>query len=294
MAASEVDMWIASRHRGFGLTVILCVTVAGLLLLRHPPCRANTCPEAALLLHVQPYSGSCETPLTDCHQIVRSTDDSGWHEFLIFFQIMDVGPWEGQGEIYLTGLDAVLTWPEAWECWEFDPCAGDFVVGPGQLDIAWYPRVYLRHSGMSSYCVPVWVGAEAGMQCGYPTGHCGDACLAHFEAPELLLTAPSGGVAEGTVRFWATHPANPTWLCPLTVDTHAPWCSGWIEPGAGYNAVVHVAADASELEPGTHETAIELTNSDQGASRCLPVVFTVGEPTPVSPMSWGRVKSIYR
>jgi hypothetical protein len=329
-------MWSPSRYSGFRFFVIVLTSVTGLLFLYHSPCGANIAPESALLLHVQPYSGSCETPLTKCDQIIRSTSADGPLEFLLFFMRGTYDPWPGE-EICLESLEwCVLAWPAGWQLLEFDPCAGTGrldpagsggvlhvhwseypasgetggivvvarlvmnVVGPGQLDIASSNGIVLRHDcyGSTFVSYPARVGAEAGMECGYVTPHCGyaeQACVAHFYVPELLLSAPVGGGAEDTVAFWATPPAG-VGLCPLTVEPHAPWCSGWIEP-AGNGALLHVTADASGLEMGTHETEIELVSSMgggyQGTSRCLPVEFTVEEPTSVLPMSWGHLKAAY-
>jgi hypothetical protein len=328
--------------------VILWASVGGLLPLLSDPCRADIAPESGLLAHVQPVSGSCETPITHCSQIIRSTTAEGPVEFLIFF-MRGAYSWEGEA-ICLVSLDNALSWPEAWQLVEFEPCWGigslnpngathalhlewwgygmdDVregvipvarlvmnVVGPGRLDIVGHygqnPVVlqllpYGYCSGPTFVTYPVQVYAEAGMRCGYISAHCGydeERCEAHFEVAELLLSAPSGGVADTSVTFYAY--ANLFIPCDMAVDTHAPWCAAWVDTSQNVTGQrLHVTADAVGLSPGTYETAIELS-SDWGppVARCLPVEFTVEEPI-VSVeeeqparwvVSWGRVKAFYR
>ncbi len=177
------------------------------------------------------------------------------------------------------------------------------VAGPGWLDfVSGWGQAELELDclyGSTFLTYPVQIGAEAGMQCGYVSAHCGyreNACLARFEVPELRLSASLGGAADSTVNFWAYQYYNPELLCSLDVDTHAPWCTAWIDPvyelGRAY---LHVAADASGLQPGIYETDIELSNTYWAVASCLPVQLDVGGgSTPVSPATWGRIKALYR
>jgi len=179
-------------------------------------------------------------------------------------------------------------------------------AGPGWLDLVpdWGPpggQVELQRncSGSTFTTYPVQIDAEAGMQCGYVSAHCGyreNACLAVFEVPELRLSVPLGGAADSTVGFWAYMWYNPELLCDLEVETHASWCTAWIDPLYEIGlAHLHVTADAAGLPPGMYETDIELSNAHHGVSRCLPVAFDVeGSPTAVWPASWGRIKALYR
>jgi hypothetical protein len=331
------------------VSVGLCMTVAGLFVLLPVLCRANIAPESGLLAHVQPVSGSCGTSITDCNQIVRSTVADGPIEFLVFF-MKGALSWPGE-EVCLQSLHNELSWPEAWQLVEFEPCGGGSgslapngsthpldlawfgssygigdvpggvipvarlvmnVVGPGRLDIvapSGQNQVTLRHNcyGSSFVTYPVEVYAEAGMQCGYVSPHCGyseSACQARFDASQLLLSALAGEVADSTVDFWATSWYNPDGLCPLTVETHASWCTGWIDPEYEFgHAHLHVVANAVALTPGTYATEVELSSANWGTARCLPVEFVVGDPATstvgenpaaISTVSWGRVKAIYR
>jgi len=147
--------------------------------------------------------------------------------------------------------------------------------------------------------------AEAGLDCGYVTAHCGfseDACLAAFDEPELLLSALSGGAAEDSIGFRADHPYVPDRVCPLTVEPGQPWCTAWIVPETQTpRATLHVRADAAGLEAGLYQADIMLYSDSWQAARCLPVILTVEEPTAMAEGrvrlavgNWGRIKSLYR
>jgi hypothetical protein len=187
------------------------------------------------------------------------------------------------------------------------------VSEPGRLDIvAGYQQnpVELRHSCYGSTFVthPVQVYAEAGMQCGYISWNCGHGeqgfeCEPFFAVPELLLSTPTGTQTIGTVDFWADPWLGSDHLCPVAIDTRAPWCTAWVdpvyEPG---DAHLQVMADAGGLTPGLYETEIEVSNDTWGVARCLPVELTVEETSatidenpPATPtMSWGEIKALYR
>jgi hypothetical protein len=173
------------------------------------------------------------------------------------------------------------------------------VVGEGRLGFSGPGEAVLRSDcqGPTFVTYPVQVFAEAGVQCGHLTAQCGwyTVCEPEFHHPELVLSAPTGGAADTTFSFlvaayWQT--------CSLVVDTHTPWCTAWVEPPNMAPWLLHVTADATGLPPGTYETAMEVISSSYGVSRCLPTTFIVEGTTatpPMSwPMSWGRVKSLYR
>lgn len=176
------------------------------------------------------------------------------------------------------------------------------VVGPGRLNIVAGPApsyVQLRRScsGSTFGTYPVQVYAEAGMTCGTIAAHCGyyeENCEPRFSISELLLRAAPGGVVDTTIDFvalaWSFQP------CDMNVDTHAAWCTAWDEVDEDSRQQrLYVRADAAALPPGTYETEIELSINYGGlVARCLPVVFTVENPTATSRMSWGSVKAIYR
>lgn len=322
-------------HR-FQMLLPHLVATALLILLPTTPSRADIAPESGLLVHVQPVSGSCESPITDCYQITRSTSQDGPVEFVIFF-MRGINSWPNEA-VRVESVHDELSWPDAWQLLEFEQCGSAYgyadskrathalnlswgpgscrisdapggvipvarlvmnVVGPGRLDlVAHYPQygVTLRHGcwGSTFVTYPVRVFAEAGMQCGHISAHCGyheGTCAAYFRIEELRLSAPAGSAADSTVWYWAgVHPGAP---CQVTVDTHAPWCTAWTEfVNHDTESYLHVTADAAALTPGTYETAIEL--SAGSVSRCLPVVFTVEGTTATSTASWGRVKALYR
>ena len=148
--------------------------------------------------------------------------------------------------------------------------------------------IVLQHncSGSTFVTYPAQVYAEAGMQCGYISAHCGyseGACEARFGIPALILSATSGGAADSTVDFWAQHQFNPDALCPLAVDTHAPWCTAWIDSVYEYmHAHLHVTADAAGMARGMYETEIKLYSANGEAARCLPLTLNVEETVAVS------------
>ncbi|MFN8179043.1 MAG: hypothetical protein U0167_14020 [bacterium] len=319
---------------------VLVAAIASSLILLAAPCRADIAPESGLFPHVQSVSGSCETPITTCTQITRSTSQEGPVEFLIFFMRGNISVNE---PVCLISVSDWLTWPDAWQLLEFEACGPAYgygyldprgarhllsvsywggqyaiggardvvvpvarlvmnVVGPGRLDIVGSSAesgATLQHQCTGSTFVthPVKVYAEAGIPCGHISAHCGyhdNLCEPTFRVPELRLSAPSGGAADSTVGF--STPSTAWWHpCSVTVDTHAPWCTAWVEGDYG-TRLLHVAGEASGLVPGQYETAIELSIGvpNGGVSRCLPVVFTVEQPMATSTVSWGRVKALYR
>jgi hypothetical protein len=344
-------MQTTTRHPGVLVGVILWTTGAGLLPLLSAPCLADVAPESGLFAHVQPVSGSCETPITECTQIVRSTSAEGPVEFLLFF-MRGAYSWPGE-TICIQSIHSQLTWPETWQLVEFQACGSATtswldpngsthalnigwytdpylisdlqggvvpvarlvmnVSGPGRLDFAGYDTqtpIELRHGCYSSQFVtyPARVYAEAGIQCGYITWNCGHGaegfeCEPFFAVPELLLSTPTGTQTIGTVDFWAAPWLGSDNLCPVAIDTRAPWCTAWVdpvhEPGQAH---LQVMADAGGLTPGLYETEIELSNATWGVARCLPVEFTVEEasasidenPPETPTMNWGQIKRLYR
>jgi hypothetical protein len=308
------------------------LAVASLLGSVSTPSVADIAPESGLMAHVQTVSGTCETPITDCHGINRSTSQDGPVEFLIFFMRGDICL---NQPVCLQHLEDRLSWPAAWQVMEFEACGPGYgelgpsgtlsidwydwyeiggartdvlpvarlvmnVVGPGRLDIVGdYQQSYVA---ISPYCSGATVVthpsvkfyAEAGMSCGHINSQClwGSLCEPMFLVSELRLSAPPGGSADSTVGF-TTHTTIWWQTCSMAIDTHASWCTAWVEGDYGVRSL-HVTADAIGLPPGIHETAIELANIGVGVARCLPLVFTVEEPTATSSGSWGRVKALYR
>jgi hypothetical protein len=131
------------------------------------------------------------------------------------------------------------------------------------------------------------------MECGHISAHCGYweyVCEPAFDVPELVLGAVTGGAADST---FVCRVAWPYWFsCPVTVDTHAPWCAASVEFVDEVYRYIHVTADATGLPPGTYVTSIEV--GSPSVSRCVPTTFLVEGPTATPTVSWGRVKTLYR
>jgi hypothetical protein len=325
-------MWKVARRPIVCQPILQVLAVSSMLGIASTPGVADIAPESGLLAHVQTVSGTCETSITDCEGINRSTSQDGPVEFLIFFMRGDICL---NQPVCLQHLEDRLSWPPAWQVLEFEACGPGYggldpsgtlsidwyywyeiggartdvlpvarlvmnVVGPGRLDIVGaYQQSYVVISPNCSGSTVVThpsakFYAEAGMSCGHINSHClwGDLCEPMFLVSELCLSAPAGGCADSTVGF-TTRTAIWWQTCPIAIDTHAPWCTAWVEGDYGVRSL-HVTADAIGLPPGIHETAIELANIGVGVSRCLPLVFTVEESMATSPGSWGRVKALYR
>lgn len=270
--------------------------------------------------------------ITNCSEVIRSTSRRWQVDFVLYFmrgamgsgalcleslhsvltwpeawQLVEFEPYIwGSGTLDPGGTTHTLGMDWSYDGYPIGDAQGSVVpvarlrmnvVGPGRLDFASGAHsAVLRHDcyGSTFVTYPVQVYAEAGMECGHISAHCAyyeGFCEPHFYVEELRLRAPSGGAADSTVRYWAFYWSG---LCPVTVDTHAPWCTAWAESVAYEVAELHVTADAAGLATGTYETAIELS-AGSTTSRCLPVMFTVDEqPTATASVSWGRVKALYR
>jgi hypothetical protein len=330
------------RHPRALVAAILWTASAGLLALLSAPCLADVAPESGLLMHVwgdtlitdcheivrtTSAEGSVTFMLffmrgafswpgqTICMQSLRSV--LAWPET---WQLLDFWALGNDDYASLDPDGPTHALHIEWNYFPYEisdepqgivPVAVLVmdVTGPGLLGFAgWHGEAGLRHdcSGTPFVSYPVQVGAEAGIQCGYISPHCGywdDACQAVFDVPELLLTAQAGAEVDSTVDFWAYYHGAVEYPCPLEVDTHAPWCTAWIDPEYDYReAHLHVTASAAGLEPGLYETEIELYNAYWGAARCLPVDFAVEEASasvdenpPATPkVTWGWIKALYR
>jgi hypothetical protein len=276
------------------------------------PARGNVLPESAILVHVQPAGlpgEACQSDITQCQQIVRTTTASGPQEFQIF-----VYPLAYVGEHYPIGhLDLALTWPESWSLLSWSTCGAGSgllhrvadhyelpiswtgcpviqgqmflaasltldVVGPGRLDF------------FQPYGIPLWLGcppdgftaiacgfpAEAGMECGYTRFDCArsEHCTPQFTETELSLTAPEGGSALGSLLFHADSATGPDHPCPLVATSRADWASPQIVPLAWPGYRLEVTGDASALAAGVYETEVEV-ECWQEVARCVHVAFTV-------------------
>jgi len=299
---------------------------AAFLALLPLPSAANILPESALLIHVQPVTGTCATSITSCDEIVDTAPTLGAWEFLMFFMPIH---WQQAGEpVDISALDCELVWPEAWEFVEGEVCTGsgyaDLYTPPQDFHVGWQwgcPDLPIGHHevflvarfvfnvtepGSFGFTNPLWgntvtlgcynpfvsyakgCGAEVALPCDYTHIPCGygPTCYIGFTPDQLALSAPPGGTATGETELW-------TDLCYLGSLTGM---ADWLTVSAtqiGFNHYqVLVTADASDLAVGTYESWIRAEAETIG--RCLPVTFTVGEVTPTNLPSWGAIKALYR
>lgn len=105
-----------------------------LLLACTTPCLANMNPEAAIMIHVQQISDTCDTAVAECFDINRTTTEDGPLEFLIFVWAPYAEGGTGDVGVLLSTLDTELVWPESWEFLGFEPCPYDPGYVRGSLD----------------------------------------------------------------------------------------------------------------------------------------------------------------
>jgi hypothetical protein len=319
-------MSIGSYRVAAPVAAIVSCCLAGLLVLAAAPSQSNVVPESALLMHVQPVSGTCETPLTACHDITISTHADGQLEFLMFFMRGTLFPGE---PVVLWSIETTVYWPDSWQLVDFDPCWGYGSLDPeGEthaLELAWsggyqvsdedsgiipvarlvmdvsgegwlhpgFGTAQVWHDGTPYISYPAWTGAAAGLQCGHYQPRCayGEfSCMPHFHVDELILNAVAGSIADTTISFNYHPPVG----CYWSVDTHAPWCDAWAwSPPDDSDGHLRVEADATGLAPGIYETAIEVYFG--WGSHCLPIVFMVElGPVATETRSWSHIKRMYR
>ncbi len=196
--------------------------------------------------------------------------------------------------------------PHAFELvWPCDPVDDMFLavtlvfdVGEyGTLSFAWVPSLWIG-------CYPEGfeVGAscgiwgEAGTECEYTNQPCAwrfTYCKPCLTIDVMRLTAAPGGHAQDATVFRAEHWFDESCHGLFDVTTGETWCSGHVEDGpAWYSNTLVVEADATNLEPGFHETWVQVHTT--GIARCLNVIFEVQEPTPARKTSWGLLKNCYR
>lgn len=220
------------------------------------------------------------------------------------WQLMEFDPCNGYGSLDPYGPEHALEIDFVDPFWPYGPCPDlpigyheVFLVarivlnvgGPGRLQYGFYVTNEVELGCWSNHFTSYAYGlsAEAGLDCEYTR----DTCLQHrcypdFVDPELHLTAPTGGVAQGRAVF------NSHMCHNLAVDPRAAWATATIEEISYDESELVVTADATGLSPGVYETWIQV--ADDWIARCLHVVFTVEALTPVSATSWGRVKSVFR
>jgi len=273
-------------------------------------CSANMLPESGMLLHVQPVSGSCETQIGYCLDVVPWTTETGLLEFLIFFQPIYWQQYGGEPDI--RAADVELRWPESWELIEAEACPswgeywyesyGDrhfmhfsywhncdyalplptgvhevFLLGRFVLNVGGPGRVELpNNSSRVTLChpnmetFPAGLSAEVGVDC----EHDGWTCFQNVWC-SLHMEPPELLLSARTGGIARDSVEVGTDLCQsVGVYPRADWVSAELGPSNGYVSQLHVTADATGLTAGTYDTLIQLVQH-QGRARCLPVIFTV-------------------
>jgi hypothetical protein len=293
------------------------------------PSAANVLPESALLMHVQPVSGTCATSITSCEQIEDTAPTLGTWEFLLFFMPIH---WQQADEpIDIRAVDCELVWPEGWQFVEGELCGywGD------QLDLS-SPPYHLHYDYLDYYwdCPDLPIGhhdvflvarfvfnvTEPGrfgfastwgnavtLDCANPFPSYAKGCGAEVALPCGYTHIPCGygpscymGFSSDQLVLHAPPGGTATgetelWtdLCDLrTLTTMADWLTASATYVGSNSYQVLVTADASSLAIGTYESWVLAEAETIG--RCLPVTFIVGDTTPTDSPSWGAIKALYR
>lgn len=277
---------------------------------------ANPIPDGMLYFNIRPAGPPeqyCATDITNCDELVPSTEDEGLLEFQIFIDPQQ----HWFGEIPVPYLRADLSWPDAWTLVDFGICRDPFswwfdTSGPGPhrleiegpctipgplflaatlvFDVRDYGRLDTGESPVLWYGCPVTAEvyptahyAEAGTGCEYTDQPCVQwdfRCIPEVSGLEVLLTAPEGGSAHGELAFDISgYPYPP---CEMTVHSDADWATGYVTlEGMLWDGLLHVDANSSGLEPGIHQCEFQIAydGAYNGArvrnARCLPVILTV-------------------
>jgi hypothetical protein len=288
------------------------------------PASANPQPDAAVYFNVRPAGPPEERCVTDiryCEQMHASTPAQGLVEFQVF-----ILSWYGGTPVW--SFATYLTWPEAWtlvdccvnadwggidpqgpgsgymglawDCWAPD---GLFlaatlvfdVQGYGMLDTPGDCELWLD-CPQQFMVVPTAHFGEAGTTCEFTEFACatnGYHCVPILTGLQVQLTAPEGGTVDADLPF--TIDGYPYPVCEFTVDSEAPWATGYVVSEEYSHGILHVEADASGLEPGVHESEMQIVYDQVGGwgtlARCVPVILTVesvppeGAPFAASPVA---------
>jgi len=315
-----------ARSPGFPAAIL--PALAMVLPLLATTAAANPTPDAMMYFNVRPAgpeSDRCATTITRCADLQPSTPEEGLLEFQIF-----INPQQSvHGAVPVPLLTTELSWPAGWtlvDCWgcggaqgcsvesEYGgnpyylavwwPCIvpdGFFLAATLLFDVQGYGR--LDTGGNSTLWLdcpdyevhPTAHYAEAGTGCEYTDQPCvkwSFRCEPDVAGLEVLLTAPEGGTAHGELEFHID--GYPFPRCDFTANSSEPWATAYVVSDPGLNdAVLYVDADATGLEPGVHESEIQLVYDGMydGArvrnGRCLPAILTVTPGTsaadPVDP-----------
>ncbi len=277
---------------------------------------ANPIPDGMIYFNLRPAGDPdqyCVTNITECGELVASTEEEGLLEFQIFVDPQQ--HWFGEIPVPRVGVD--LSWPEEWILVDYGICRDPFswsfdTTGPGPhrleiegpctvpgpiflaatlvFDVRGYGRLDTGGSADLWYGCPVTAEvyptahyAEAGTGCEYTDQPCVQwdfRCIPEVSDLEVRLTAPVGGTAHGELAFEISgYPYPP---CEMTVHSDADWATGYVTlEGMLWDGLLHVNANAMGLDPGVHQCEFQI--SYDGAynggrvrnARCLPVILTV-------------------
>ncbi len=294
------------------MTVALVSGVTIGLLVWPSPVGANPIPDAAVYFNVRPAGPpelSCVTDITSCQEMHASTPAQGPVEFQIFIHLMSAI----QDSIPILYFRTHLTWPSAWtlddyciiadggQCDELGPQEADLwlewncpypsamflaatlvfdVQGFGRLDTGGDCELYVTCAYPYEILVPTAHFGEAGTGCEFTDHPCatnGYHCVPILTGLQVQLTAPEGGTAHAELEFPITGYPYP--ICEFTVNSEAPWATGYVMSEEYPRGTLYVDADASGLDPGVHESQMQLVYDQVGGwgtlARCLPVTLTV-------------------
>jgi hypothetical protein len=297
---------------------------------------ANVIPESALLFHVQPVAGPdyCETsPLTDCFEIIRHTEETGLVEFDLFIHPIAYV----EEHLPIQSLTTVLEWTANLELVSWESCApaGDLsvdghtadlwlhwpdcppmaeeillaarlqfnVTGYGILDAPGVSELVLGCPGGDFTAMAVGAYAQAGVECTYCFVKCGrhEHCEPHLDPDVLYLEAHEGEMVEGEIVISAESPTGPPFHCELECTEYEDWMTINLEELEWPDFRLTVAADASVLQEGVYEGKVYVESYT--CMNCADIVFTVtgisGLPDDdpdgaLKSVSWGAVKARHR
>jgi hypothetical protein len=283
---------------------------------------ANPGPEGVVYAHIHGGAGDfCSAvPVATCEEIVQVADATGVLSFDLILS------WGSELEYLYTVTNAEFTiqWPPEWQFVDASVCglgatsvvqegdAASFSIEnlegcPVNGQLVGLGRLVLNVTSEGSlwcqdYNFPeVGIGWSGGRisACGNCVhGVCGDYSPVRpaLPSPVLDLTADSSGTASGVFRVESdgSEHGNPL---EYTFSSTAPWIT--IEPisidDPDYPRYdVTVTADDGTLEPGVHETWIEVQSAT--CYECERIIFTVPETDPpaADEETWGSLKTRFR
>jgi hypothetical protein len=284
---------------------------------------ANPGPMGIVYTHIHAGGGDfCSAlPVSTCEEFVQVTDATG----ILNFDMILPCWWDDFEWLYgaVTNLEFTIQWPAEWQFVDASACGSGAVSvvhegngarfsienlegAPVNGQLLGLGRVVLNVTSEGSTSCPDWPHPESISWvegrisgCGNCVhGVCGDYSPVRpaLPSPVLDLTADSSGTASGVFRVESdgSEHGNPL---EYTFSSTAPWIT--IEPisidDPDYPRYdVTVTADDGTLEPGVHETWIEVQSAT--CYECERIIFTVPETDPpaADEETWGSLKTRFR